>query len=215
MREILFRGFHQNNNGMTSIRLQYSTLHGWWVIGKSILSASNVFDERNYSFIAGRGMTAGAEYADDDRTIIKEIRDAYIQKVACETVGQFTGLLDKNGKQIFEGDIILGWRGYVQSDGYMRKGYPDRINVICVVVFGCGAFKLKEIRPADEHIEAAKLYDYRINGTIFNPMRRGPLHYNPVTKKHDIQGDDMTCPDIEVIGNIFENPELLIQPEEA
>ena len=90
-----------------------------------------------------------------------------------ETIGQFTGLLDKNGNKIFEGDIVRCYS--VTVSGMEEEEFVSDIFWLdCMWMLHAG-----------EHCD-------------------GMLCYY-----------DMTCewgshvPEIEVIGNIFDNPELL------
>lgn len=100
-------------------------------------------------------------------------------EVIPKTVGQYTGLKDKNGKKIFEGDIV-------EADGY-----------IFFVNFGkCGG--------------VANKVDYGYIGYYLDG-------YDEITKKalsYGLRDDICYFTNIEVIGNIHDNPELLKGGEE-
>ena len=95
-------------------------------------------------------------------------------EVIPKTVGQCTGLKDKNGKLIFEGDVV-------EADGY-----------IFFVNFGkCGGVA---------NNEAYGYIGYYLYG------------YDEITKKalsYGLRDDICYFTNIEAIGNIHDNPELL------
>lgn len=140
MREILFRG---KTKAITGCPYNNGKPDGEWVFGY-VFSDLGAMKIRQYG-------TDRPEYND--------------YEVDPETVGQYTGLIDKNGKKIFEGDIVR---------------YGDTIHEV--------------------------IFEQR-NGTAYFGLVYSEAETLPFGHYQDLR-------QIEVIGNIYDTPELLKDGEE-
>jgi hypothetical protein len=149
MREIFFRG--QTRRKGQKVWMDGSPVEGNWVYGGICHGTGD------FSIIYGN---------------LDEERERPTEKwaVYTDTVGQFTGLTDKNGKSIFEGDIvrILG----DQSSADWRN-----VDYVALIAFIDGGF-------------------CALDGTVEDHGFR----------RYALARMDF---DLEILGNIHDNPELL------
>lgn len=142
-REILFRGKRTDNGEWVEGSLLIDYISGQYFIhtnGNSVNKSNKIGKEGCLKFLAF--------------------------EVDPETVGQYTGLTDKNGRKIFEGDIIR---------------YTDKL---------IGRAKVDQVKYNETHASFCKLHKSKMG-----------LQYLLLCEY-----DANRC---EVIGNIFDNPELL------
>ena len=155
MREILFRGKREDNGELVQGHYHNTTYVGYPNGGDNKIT-------RHY-------------------ILPKNAGDAHV--VIAETVGQFTGLTDKNGKKIFEGDILR----------IVSKDYVG-FNEIGKVEFKDGCFGASYFSAWERKYSFGDWHFHRIG---------------QIDKWQDMNASGEMKYTYEVIGNIHDNPELL------
>ena len=71
---------------------------------------------------------------------------------------------DKNGARIKEGDVVVGYRGWVKNDGRLPKNTPEQVRVLLEVVWDrmTGAYALKELGYHPDDVEFGESRFYRL-----------------------------------------------------
>ena len=144
-REILFRGFHPCD-GPDTIVVDGEKVKGRWVEGYIVKHPSAIQIGNDYS---PWYIHVSPVDPDDNGGVFN---------VLPSSVGQYTGLTDKNGKRIFEGDII-SWPDWRNDQRKAPVRYDDEWKRFCVWLNGA------ESMGVNKHLSTGGI---EVIGTVFD-----------------------------------------------
>ena len=146
------------------IKFRGKRSNGRWVYGSLVMSEN----------------IKPAIYYEECKGLVKQIGWCYINS---DSIGQYTGLKDKNGKEIYEGDVL-------------RLTVPDGSTRYFIVEW---ATEDRKLMPLSGFVHDGN--NIRISGWCFN--------WNGDRLYPTVIGDVPDNEVLEIVGNVTDNPELL------
>ena len=165
MREIKFRGKVKTSiEELNELGLKHEK---GWVVGNLVMYGKT-------PYIVGDFIEVDAEYT---------VNEFWVEVIP-DTVGQFTGLKDKNSKEIYEGDIVSGESFETSMLKHWKSGILKHLDYEVEYV--------PEIYVVRYHEASFKTFDLKGRWVAV-------LNHHVSSMVEDLQ----------VIGNVYENQELL------
>lgn len=116
-----------------------------------------------------------------------EDRAAYIREIIPETIGQYTGLTDKNGNKIFEGDIVKNDWCFTCGYSVIKFGRYKPLDMSGEYQQGHLGFYLEHIHKADKRSVRKDILYFANNCEII-----GNIHDNPELLEGSVENESKT-----------------------